>query len=344
MARIRCITMQKDEGLLLDAWLRYYGYLFGFENLEVLDNGSRDPLTRTILEQFEAAGVKIHRQYTTIEQFEGKGGIIAGIIDGWDRTIDYDFALPCDIDEFLALFTPAGMSCRRGQIETSLDNLIGCEQALSLQTSLFNVPSRPGWFHPELFPKGFLPSRSILSLDSGYHVPESRLREGMRRTDFTYLHYHNKPYELVQAHTRRKLGRRVDLNDLAALRAYSGAGAHMVKDLLMSRDEYAHQFDHAVTLQFEEFPILLRALGVREAMLVGDAASGGAPSGTITLRLPPTVGRLAELVAFDGSGYLDDHLDVAASTRCGLPHYLYFGHAEGRGLRRGEPAPDALAG
>ena len=345
MARVRCIVMQKDEGLLLDAWLRYYGYLFGFENLEVLDNGSRDPLTRNILEQFEPAGVRIHRQYTSIEQFEAKGGIVAGIIDGWDRTLDYDFALPCDIDEFLALFTPDGISCRRGHIEASLDGLIGCEQALSMQTSLFNVPSRPGWFHPELFPKGFLPSRSILSLDSGYHVPASRLREGMRRTDFTYLHYHNKPYELVQAHTRRKLGRRVDLNDLAALRAYRGAGAHMVKDLLMSRDEYAHQFDQSVTLQFEQFPILLRALGVRDAMLVGeDAASGAGHSGAITLRLPPAAGRPTEFVAFDGRGYLDDHLDVAASTRCGLPHYLYFGHQEGRGLRRSEPIPNALAG
>ena len=60
MARVRCITMQKDEGLLLDAWLRYYGYLFGFENIEVLDNGSRDRLTTGILEQFEAAGVVVH--------------------------------------------------------------------------------------------------------------------------------------------------------------------------------------------------------------------------------------------------------------------------------------------
>lgn len=345
MARMRCITMQKDEGLLLDAWLRYYGYLFGFESLEVLDNGSRDPLTRTILEQFEAAGVKVHRQYTSIEQFEAKGAIVAEIIDGWDRTCDYDFALPCDIDEFLALFTPSGMSCQRGQIQTSLDNLIGCEQALWMETSLFNVPSRPGWFHPEVFPKGFLPSRSILSLDSGYHMPQSRLREGTRRTEFTYLHYHNKPYEIVQAHTRRKLGRRVDLNDLSALRSYSGAGCHMIKDLLMSRDEYVHQFDQAVTLHFEQLPVLLRALGVRDAMLVGEAATAGAePSGTITLRLPATESHAAEFVVFDGRAYLDDYLDVAASTRCGLPHYLYFGHEEGRGLRRSEPVPTALAG
>lgn len=344
MARVRCITMQKDEGLLLDAWLRFYGYLFGFENLEVLDNGSTDRLTRTILEQFEAVGVSVHRQYTGIEHFEGKGAIVAGIIEGWDRTHDYDFALPCDTDEFLALFTPDGLTCRRNQISTAMDALVGCEQALWMATSLLNVPSQPGWFHPETFPKGFLPSRSILSLDSGYHVPQTRHREGTQRTDFTYLHYHNKPYEVVQAHTRRKLYRRVDLNDLAALRTYAGAGAHMTKDLLMSRDEYVHQFDQQITVQCGSFPALLRALGARDPMLVGE---GGIPAVAdperATLRLPATAEGPAEYVPFDGAGYLYDHTDVAATSRCGLPHYLYYGFAEGRALRRPQQVVAATA-
>ena len=337
MARVRCITMQKDEGLLLDAWLRYYGHLFGFDNLEVLDNGSSDSLTCSILEQFEAVGVIVHRQFTSMAEFETKGAIVAGIIEGWDRTLDYDFALPCDIDEFLALFTADGLCCRRDRIEDMFDSLLGCEQALWMETSLFNVPSQPGWFHAEIFPKGFLPSRSILSLDSGYHVPRSRLAEGTRRTDFTYLHYHNKPYALVQAHTRRKLAPRVDLNDLNALRAYIGAGAHMTKDLLMSREEYVHQFDRMLTLQLEPFPTLMRTLGARDAMIVGDAGRhADAPSEIITLRLPALAGSPAELLGFDGRGYLDDHLDVAADNGRSLPHYLYYGFQEGRRLRRND--------
>jgi glycosyl transferase family 2 len=344
MARIRCITMQKDEGLLLDAWLRYYGYLFGFENLEVLDNGSSDKLTRSILEQFEAVGVTVHRQYTGIEHFEGKGAIVAGIIEGWDRTHDYDFALPCDTDEFLALFTAKGLSCGRNQVETAMDGLLGSEQALWIPTSLLNVPSQSGWFHPEHFPKGFLPSRSILSLDSGYHIPQTRLQEGTRRTDFTYLHYHNKPYEVVQAHTRRKLYRRVDLNDPAALRTYDGAGAHMTKDLLMSRDEYLHQFDHEVTVQFGFFPTLMRVLGARDPMVIGEARlSPGASPELATLRLPATADGPAELVPFDGPGYLSDNPDVAVSGKSGLPHYLYYGFAEGRTLRRPEKPATALS-
>ncbi len=348
MARVRCITMQKDEGLLLDAWLRYYGYLFGFENIEVLDNGSRDQLTRSILEQFEAAGVVVHRQYDTIEHFEAKGGIVAGIIEGWDDAGEYDFAVPCDVDEFLVLFTDEGLSCARRGIDDAMDALVGVDQALWMDISLFNVPSQPGWFHPEVFPKGFLPSRSILSLDSGYHIPQTRHREGTHRTDFTYLHYHNKPYEIVQAHTRRKLGRRVDLHDLAALRRYDGPGAHMTKDLLMSRQQYLQQFDDAVTLRFGQFATLLRALGVRDGMLVGETAAATTPAErpatSTVVRLPARDGHAAETVAFDGRGYLADHRDVAAATGCGLPHYLFYGFEEGRRLRRGAPAQHALAG
>ena len=50
MARVACVMMQKDEVHLLEPWLAYHGYLFGFENLYVLDNGSTRPdvlLTRS---------------------------------------------------------------------------------------------------------------------------------------------------------------------------------------------------------------------------------------------------------------------------------------------------------
>ena len=146
----------------------------------------------------------------------------------------------------------------------------------------------------------------------------------------------------MQAHTRRKLSRRVDLHDLEALRAYVGAGAHMTKNLLMSRQEYLHQFDDAVTVRFEQFSILMRALGVRDGMLVGETPVSGpadpqAASGASTVvSLPARPGQPAELVAFDGQAYLRDHPDVAAATGCGLPHYLYYGFEEGRSLRRGE--------
>ena len=36
VARVRCVMMQRNEHLLLEAWFRYYGYLFGFENLDML--------------------------------------------------------------------------------------------------------------------------------------------------------------------------------------------------------------------------------------------------------------------------------------------------------------------
>jgi hypothetical protein len=53
------------------------------------------------------------------------------------------------------------------------------------------------------------------------------------------------------------------------------------------------------------------------------------------LRLPRRGEQPAEYLPFDGVGYLHDHPDVAA-TGLGLPHYLYYGHAEGRVLRRAQ--------
>ncbi len=336
MARVRCIMMQKDEGQLLDAWLKYYGYLFGFENLEVLDNGSRDLLTCFILEQFEAVGVRVHRQHVGIEAFERKGAIVHGIINGWDRDHDYDFALPCDCDEFLALFTRTGLSCTRDAIHAGLDGLMECDQALGIRTSLFNVPSQTDWFHPEVFPKGFLPSHAILDLDSGYHEPKSRLCVGTRDTDFTYLHFHNKPYETVQEHTRRKMYRRVDVEDRDAMRRYAGPGTHMIKDLLMSREEYVHQFDHRITVRFEQFTDQMRALGARESLLTGDARllrrHRSVPGGLSTIRLPASEAQPPRLVAFDSSAYLADNPDISIQSGCGLPHYLYYGYREGRAL------------
>lgn len=334
MARVRCIMMQRDEGQLLDAWLKYYGYLFGFENLEVLDNGSRDPLTVFILEQFEAVGVLVYRQHTGIEAFERKGSIIHGIINGWDLDHQYDFALPCDCDEFLALFTRAGLSCARSAIHAGLDRLTDSGQALGIRTSLFNVPLQTDWFHPDVFPKGFLPSHSILELDSGYHEPKSRLQVGMRDTDFTYLHFHNKPYETVQAHTRRKMYRRVDIEDRDAMQRYRGAGEHMIKDLLMSREEYVHQFDHRITVCFEQFTDQMRALGARESLLTGDATllrrHQRTPEGKTTIRLPAGETKPSHMIAFDSAAYLSNNPDVHIATGCGLPHYLYYGFREGR--------------
>ena len=38
--RVACVTMQKNEDLCLEPWILYHGYLFGFENIFILDHNS----------------------------------------------------------------------------------------------------------------------------------------------------------------------------------------------------------------------------------------------------------------------------------------------------------------
>ncbi len=62
MARVRCVMMRRDEHLLLDAWFRYYVYLFRFGNLEVPDNGSTHANVIETLKIYERAGSRVFWQ------------------------------------------------------------------------------------------------------------------------------------------------------------------------------------------------------------------------------------------------------------------------------------------
>ena len=51
--------MKSDEAFLLRPWLAYHGYLFGCENLFVMDNGSALADVRATLREFAARGVHV---------------------------------------------------------------------------------------------------------------------------------------------------------------------------------------------------------------------------------------------------------------------------------------------
>ncbi len=59
--RVACVVMQRDETLCLHPWLAYHGYLFGYDNLFVIDHGSDDRGVRETLRLFETLGVHMQR-------------------------------------------------------------------------------------------------------------------------------------------------------------------------------------------------------------------------------------------------------------------------------------------
>ncbi|NHN86161.1 hypothetical protein GOB93_16145 [Acetobacter musti] len=331
MARVRCVMMQKDENLLLDSWFRYYGYLFGFENLVVLDNGSTEPSVVETLRTYERAGADIRRGYNRIEDFHAKGTHVRDVIAEWESGAGYDFALPVDCDEFFATYTADGLSCSRATIHAKLDALIGVTQALRFNASLLNVPGRPGCFQPHHYQKTFLAAGTgIRQIDRGFHAITSRAGEGWVDTDFTFLHMHHKPFADLLRHARDKLMLSVPLDNPDALRAHKGLGSHLTAYFFMTEQEYLDRFASGVFLRVPGFVNHMRALGIVDAYLgTLQSLEPSEPRDAVEI-VGVKAGEFEHVVPFDGQAYLRFSPDVAAAHLAPLRHYVEHGMAEGR--------------
>ena len=299
----------RDEGDMLARWLTHYSGLFGFENLSIMDNGSSDPWTLSLLKDAEARGTHIYWHLNTHHDFLRKGGHIGNIVHHWDAEYNYDFALPVDCDELLGVFTENGLSLDKQKIHTAFEELLGRHSAFRIETSLFNVPERPDWYAPiRHFHKGFLASHSLEICDDGHHEPISRRHAGYQSTRLTYLHNHNRPFENWRARLKNKLSGLVDVDDLDALRAYGNIpraeGAHLVASLFMSQKDYLHQYDDDVRLS------------------VGPGCTE-----TVVIERPGLAPRI-----WDNTAYLRKNPDVHGYALGALQHYLRHGFHENRDL------------
>jgi len=308
MAIVKVIMMQRDEGDSLLRWVSHYANLFGFSNLSIMDNGSRDPYTIDILKWVEHSGSHIYWNLDTRHDFHNKGGHIGNVIRHWDAGPAYDFALPVDCDEILAVFTDKGLTTETSAIHAEFDSLLNIQQALRIDTSMFNVPGRPGWYSPvRHFHKGFLRSNSIDITDSGHHEPKSRLAEGYEVTRFTYLHWHNPDFDAYRAAAKRKLEGIVDTSSVKAMRDYGrnlGAeGAHLIQAILMSKSKYLTQYDKELQLY------------VGEGSFIN------------FLSLPDKRTHL-----WNSDAYLTRNPDVLRYSLSPLHHYVRWGFPEGRSL------------
>lgn len=334
MLIVKCVTMQKNEELLLEPWLRYHGHLFGFSNLIVIDNGSTLPSVVETLTTFEKVGVKVYRQFDDPADYARKGLITADVIRILDHQVDYDFAIPLDCDEFVALWQIDGVTCDRHSILEYLASLDEGQTHFRIENCIYNDPSRPGWFWPQGALKGLMRSRSIQSLDHGFHTFSEQKDFEMAQCDLTHLHFHHKPFEVLNEHARQKLKALVDVNDPKALRSYKGPGLHLVRNLLSDSAEYYRQFHDHLTFRFPDFSALMMALGVRnETMTMPNPDP--LPTGQVAVRLPRdnALNRPKDegkTVMLSPLTYRDLNFDLAAAGVNPLRHFLFIGYCEPR--------------
>lgn len=312
MARIKIFSMQKDEEERLVNFLNHYKKLVKHpSDITIFDNGSTRELTCAILAQAELEGVTVIRDFSRFEDFRNKGNIIADHIRHVDLTGEcYDFALPVDCDELLAVFTKDKMSIDPVDIDAHFNELKGHHGAFRIDISLFNHPVHKNFYHPErYFYKGFIKSGTVKDIDLGFHVPTSRLEPGYLSTSFVYLHYHHTTYQQWRALAKNKVRQWVNPDDEKALAAFIAdpsrgeTGAYAIKCLQMSEDDYNCQYDDKPQLVF--YTDL-------------DVIWVSTPNG--------------QRVRWNGQAYNQRHLDVKAYYPGALMHYLRQGYYENRAL------------
>jgi hypothetical protein len=96
MVVVKIFCMQKDEDDILEDWIIYHAHLFGYDNIYIVDNES-GPKSKEILQRYQLKGVHVSEQ----PDYRLKGDYLCQLIKENKNACDY--AIPLDIDEFIAL-------------------------------------------------------------------------------------------------------------------------------------------------------------------------------------------------------------------------------------------------
>lgn len=244
--------MQKNEGSLLYTWAFYWGQVAGFENIIILDNGSTDEETITILKLLELCGIKIEYGYRGRDHFEKKG---LCLLEALRNNFSNDNrAILVDCDEFYYSFTNKIVSFNPRIVKDSIIEDIkdlSPSQVLRLDQGLLNVPNSTNAYcwKPK---RVLLPLHFNSYIDVGMHLYDWNDGIDLHTASYEFkssnrlgvMHFHNCFFKELVKKAKEKLKDRVVSFSKEDLLAYRGAGSHLVKYLLMSESEYLESFDN----------------------------------------------------------------------------------------------------
>lgn len=333
MTHVRCVMMQKNEAALLEPWILWHAAIFGFSSLTVIDNGSTDPTVLEIQSRYEKKGVRIIRDHASHTDFLHKGEVIASIIRQWDAEESYDFAVPLDCDEFLTVFLDQ-LSLDPDVIRRQFDYLMQENATFITDRLLLNVPEAPDYYRPQIVRRGLFRAHTIVSLDRGFHNPQSIYPNRYVRTPFVYLHLHNRPdYEDIRRFARQKLA----ATDTGAQPEHPKDGTHLHYYFNASYQDFLASYSLTPDLYAPVIAQRFRDLGVDPDILLGTGERVphpplSVPSGFVAHRARND-GEQHEYRVFDPVFYTQNNPDVAQDAYYGiwpLIHYVTLGWDEGR--------------
>jgi hypothetical protein len=94
---VKVFTMVKGENDIVKDWVMYHGNLFGYKNLYIIDNFSRDGTYETLVSLKNQYGINLFRS----KDYKKKGDYMTFLIKKFCKN---EYAFPIDIDEFIVLY------------------------------------------------------------------------------------------------------------------------------------------------------------------------------------------------------------------------------------------------
>lgn len=119
--KIIIATIVKNEDDIVREWIEYHGFIFGFENLYIIDNESTDN-TYNICKEYITKG--IHSEQKSNYLLKGE------YMKHYKNTIPCDFFIPMDIDEFIVHYKSN---------KVSYENILEYFSNLHVESTLFKM-------------------------------------------------------------------------------------------------------------------------------------------------------------------------------------------------------------
>ena len=206
---LKLFLMTRNEIELIEDWLKYHGFLFGFENICILD-GSDDQRVFDIYNKYKTFGLHVKISSTGLNGLAEELTLLMHEEKGLNN-----FLIKLDTDEFLAYTLPATLGDEIIQGNSFLNKFLSVSnfseffEALPItgqryQASFmtWSIPKHSYVDNPaieliEFTPiqlinfKVFFHSTSFLSVDLGAHVGESTNNMGYIHTGLSVIHFHS---------------------------------------------------------------------------------------------------------------------------------------------------------
>ncbi|MBL9055958.1 MAG: glycosyltransferase family 2 protein [Rhodobacteraceae bacterium] len=224
--RLALVMMQKDEGPLLDSWLRYHERLTTPDLIHVFDNGSTDARTLEILDGARARGICVNTDFPTNADYQIKNTIMVDHIRSL-QAAGCDFVIPLDCDEFLICKPrPDQISFRPDVLRKVIAGVLELPGHFTMLGSYYNALGAGHQFQLAAERHVCFGRSPVTRMDHGYHI--ARTDEGSKhQIALAVLHFQSKRPEIGKRQATEKLRKRVADFSRETLLAYSGPGAHM---------------------------------------------------------------------------------------------------------------------